>query len=75
MTGIANRLKDVLERVKTWPEFEQEELAEYAEAIESRHGGDYEATAEELEGIDDGDRTGVASEKEVAAAFRTFRRA
>ena len=51
MTGIANRLKDVLERVKTWPEFEQEELAEYAEAIESRHGGDYEATAEELEGI------------------------
>jgi hypothetical protein len=74
MTGIASRLKDVLERVKTWPESDQEELAEYAEAMESR-GSDYEATAEELEGIDDGDRTGVASEKEVAAAFRTFRRA
>jgi hypothetical protein len=75
MTGIASKLKDVLERVKTWPESDQEELAEYAEVIERRHSGDYEATAEELGGIDDGDRTGVASEKEVAAAFRTFRRA
>jgi hypothetical protein len=75
MTGIASRLKDVLERVKAWPESDQEELAEYAEVIESRHGGDYKATAEELQGIDDGDRADVASEEEVAAAFRTFRRA
>jgi hypothetical protein len=74
MTGIVNRLKEVLERVETWSKSDQEELAEYAEVIESRHGGDYEATADELEGIDEGDRSGVASEEEVAAAFRTFRR-
>ncbi len=75
MTGIVSKLKEVLERVKTWSESDQEELAEYAEVIESRHSGDYEATADELGGIDEGDRSGVASEEEVAAAFRTFRRA
>jgi len=38
----------------------------------SRHASEYEATADELEAIDD--QSGVASEEEVAAAFRTFRR-
>jgi hypothetical protein len=40
----------------------------------SRHASEYEATADELEAIDKSDQSGVASEEEVAAAFRTFRR-
>jgi hypothetical protein len=74
MAGMTDRLKEVLERAKTWPESDQEELVEYAEEIERRHGGFYEATADELQGIDDGDRSGVATPEEVAAAFKSFRR-
>jgi hypothetical protein len=36
---------------------------------------EYHATAEELEAIDEADRSGRATEGEVEAAFRTFRNA
>jgi len=36
-------------------------------------GGVYRATAEELEALDEAERSGVATEAEVEAAFRTFR--
>jgi hypothetical protein len=72
---MMKKLRDVLERVQRWPEADQAELAEYAEQIESRHGDEYHATPEELDAIDDGDRGGVATEKEVEAAFAMFRRA
>jgi hypothetical protein len=72
---MMNKLKEVLDRVKTWPESDQAELAEYAEQIESRQVRDYHATPEELAAIDEADRSGVATEEEVEAAFATFRRA
>jgi hypothetical protein len=50
-------------------------LAEFAEQIERRHGGDYHATAEELTAIDEADRSGVASAEEVEEAFLSFRQA
>ena len=74
MRGMMKKLKDVLERAQAWPEADQAELAEYAEQIESRHGRDYRATPEELQAIDEADRSGVATEEEVEAAFKTFRR-
>jgi hypothetical protein len=43
------------------------------EQIESGRGGDYHASPEELQALDEADRSGVASETEVEAAFETFR--
>jgi hypothetical protein len=66
-------LRKLFERVQTWSESDQAELAELAEHIEVRHRGEYRATSEELQAIDDADRSGVASERDVQAAFKTFR--
>jgi len=70
----AKALKDVLQRVESWPEEAQEQLAEIAREIDAQlAGGAYHATAEELEALDEAERNGVASDAEVEAAFRTFR--
>src|SRR5208282_1685105 len=51
----AKILRDVLERVETWPEEAQMELAEIALEIDAGlAGGVYHATPDELEGIDRG---------------------
>jgi len=68
-------LKTLLERAEAWPEEDQEELAQLARDIEARRSGVYRATPEELRTIDEADQSGVASEQEVEAAFRSFRRA
>jgi len=70
----AKALRDVLERVEAWPEEAQEQLAQIAREIDAQlAGGVYHATAEELKALDEAERSGVASEAEVEAAFRTFR--
>ena len=70
-----SKLKDVLERVGTWPQEAQDELAEIALEIEAGFkGGTYHASPEELKAIDEAMASGVASEEEVESAFRTFRR-
>lgn len=72
---MTSKLKDVLERVETWPQEAQDELAEIALEIEAGfRGGEYRASPEELRAIDEAMASGVASEQEVEAAFRTFRR-
>jgi hypothetical protein len=66
-------LKDALERVETWPEEAQQELAEIAREIDAELGSRvYHATTEELDSLDEAERGGVADEKEVEAAFRSF---
>ena len=72
---MTNKIKEVLDRAQAWPAEDQAELAEFAELIESRRRDGYSATPEELQAIDDADRSGVASKQEVEAAFRAFRRA
>ena len=72
----AKALKDVLRRVEAWPEEAQEQLAEIARDIDAQLAGDgYRATLEELEALDEAERSGLASEAAVEAAFRAFRRA
>jgi hypothetical protein len=66
--------KKLLEQVESWPAEDQEELAEYAREIEARRTGVYRATAAELQAIDEAELSGVATDEEVEAAFRTFRR-
>ena len=79
MRSMMTRLKELLERAKTWPEDAQQELVQLGAEIEGElQAGDYQATAEELAAIDEAleqvARGEVASEAEVEAAFRTFRR-
>jgi hypothetical protein len=71
------KTQKLLEQVQSWPEEDQDELAEYARDIEARRTGVYCATAEELQAIDEAiaelDRGEVASEADVRAAFAKFR--
>jgi hypothetical protein len=70
------QVKAVLERVSTWPEGRQQELAELALEIEAELAGvPYRATSDELSAIDEGLTGDAASAREVAAAFAKFRRA
>jgi len=71
-------LKDLLERVQTWPEEAQNELVSVVNQIESELQGDgYVASREELQIIDAAmasiDAGEVASDREIEAAFAKFR--
>jgi predicted transcriptional regulator len=73
----ATELKNLLERVRSWPEEAQNELVAVANQIESELQGDYTATREELQVIDEAmasiDAGEFATDGEVAAAFAKFR--
>jgi predicted transcriptional regulator len=68
----------ILERVESWPEAAQRKLAEIALEIEQNLSGEYQATPEELAGIDRGladARAGrFATDEEVEEALVKFRR-
>jgi hypothetical protein len=68
-------VKDILKQAESWPQEDQEELAQYARDIEARRTGIYRATRKELHAIDEAEQSGVATDAEVEAAFRTFRHA
>jgi predicted transcriptional regulator len=72
-------LTAILERVESWPESAQRQLAEVALEIEQGLTGEYHATPEELAGIERGladARAGrFATDREVEAALAKFRRA
>ena len=70
---MSPNVKDILRQVESWPEEDQEELAEYARDIAARRTGTYRATPEELQAINEAERSGIATEEEVDAAFRNFR--
>ena len=65
---------ELLKQVESWHPDDKEELAECVCDIEARRTGVYRATAAELPAIDEAERSGVATDEEVEAAFRTFRR-
>lgn len=69
-------LKDVLKAAETWPEEDQEALAEAARDIEAQRSGVYDATPEELAAVDRGladARAGrFASEEEINAIKAKF---
>jgi hypothetical protein len=69
--------KELLKRVETWPEQDQQELAEVVRDIEARRSGVYHATPEELQAIDEAlgqvARGEIASRDEIEAAFAKFR--
>lgn len=76
MTGKI--LRDILERVETWPEEAQRELVEIALEIDAElSGGLYQPTPEELQGIDRGLKAAhdgrFASDSEIRALFAKHR--
>jgi len=79
MGSMTTKLKELLERAEAWPEAAQQELVQLGTEIEEeQQAGDYRATPEELAAIDEALEQiaggEVATEAEVEAAFRTFRR-
>ena len=76
----AKALKEAMQRVESWPQEAQEELAELAFEIDARLKGDkYQATPDELAGIDRGLKAAregrSATDAEVEAVFAKHRRA
>jgi hypothetical protein len=74
MQTMSPAIKELLQHVASWPQEDQEELADVARDIEARRTGVYRANPEELKSLDEADRSGIASEQDVEAAFRSFRR-
>jgi hypothetical protein len=71
--------RTLLERVQSWPEEDQEELADFAREIESRRSGVYRLSDEERNavraGMDDARHDRFASEEEMDEFYRLHHRA
>jgi hypothetical protein len=71
--------KTLLERVQSWPEEDQEELAEVAREIESRRGGVYRLSDDERTavraGMDAARRGEFVSDQEMDEFYRLHYRA
>ncbi len=69
---IAKLLKDVLDQAETWPQQDQEELAEYAREIQARRTGIYIMSNEERaavrRGLAQADRGEFVADEVVAEA-------
>ena len=72
--GMIAKLKNLLERAETWPETDQEELAEAARKIEARRTGVYRLSDEEQieiqAGLAEADRGAFASDAEMADLWK-----
>ena len=63
-------VKEILAHVASWPEEDQEELAEVAREIEARRTGVYVLNEDERAAITDARRGEFASEDAVAAFWK-----
>jgi hypothetical protein len=70
-------IKKLLEQVESWPQEDQEELAEAAREIEARRHGVYQLTHDEraaiAEGLADARAGRFASDDEINAIFERAR--
>jgi len=76
----AKELRDLMERIESWPQRAQEELADIALEIEAEFKrGAYRANPKELAGIDRGLKAAregrFATDQDVEAVFARYRRA
>lgn len=62
--------RDILRKVETWPEEDQEELAELAREIEARRAGVYTLSEEERRIIAEARRGAFVSDEEAAAFWK-----
>ena len=62
--------KKILEQVTSWPEEDQEELAEVAREIEARRTGVYVLSDDERATIAEGRKSGFVSEQDMATFWK-----
>jgi len=67
---MSETAKQILERVATWPEEDQEELAAIAREIENRRNGLYVLTSDEKRAVEAARRTGFVSDADIAAFWK-----
>ncbi len=69
------QVKEILDRVLTWPQADQEKVARFARQVEQRRDSD-DITEEEWRIIEErAARRDLASDDEVEAVFSRYRRA
>jgi hypothetical protein len=75
-SGMSPSIKKILERVSTWPEEEQEALAEFAAEIEARRTGVYVMNDSERAAVNEGlqqiRRGDLISEREMEPFWKRF---
>lgn len=64
------QIESVLEEVRSWPQQDQEELAEVAREIEARRTGQYRTTPEEREAIARASQGPLVPEDEIDAFWK-----
>ena len=69
---MSETAKDILRRVETWPQEDQEELLEMARAIEARRTGIYVLSEDEQASIDAARRSDLVSDDQVRAFWKRF---
>jgi predicted transcriptional regulator len=76
---MSPKTKTLLEQVQSWPEEDQEELADVAREIESRRTGVYRLSDDERTavraGMDAARRGDFATDEEIEAFYRLHHRA
>jgi hypothetical protein len=76
---MSPKTKALLEQVQSWPEADQEELADVAREIQSRRSGVYQLSDDERvavrAGIDAARRGDFAADDEIEALYRLHLRA
>lgn len=58
-------VKNILERVSSWPDEDQQELSELAREIEARRTGVYRLSDDERVAIEDARRSPLAADDEI----------
>ena len=76
---MSPKTKTLLEQVQSWPEEDQDELADVAREIESRRSGVYRLSDDERTairaGMDAARRGDFAADEEIEALYRLHHRA
>jgi hypothetical protein len=67
------QVKEILDRVLTWPAEEQEKIAELVCAVEQLRAGDDDITDEEWKIIEGREAEDLATDEEVEAMFSRYR--
>jgi hypothetical protein len=64
--------KEILHRVESWPQEDQEELAEMAQAIEARRTGVHRLSSDEKAAIESARRSKIASHEKVSSFWKRY---
>lgn len=68
----AKALQEVLRRIDTWPEKDQEALAEFARVIEARRTGVYRLSEDERVAIREARESALIPDDDVDAYWRRY---